>query len=146
MRMPTEEARARFRTARVARLATVGDDGVPHLVPVTFALAGEPVAATTGPDTVVTAVDHKPKSTMELRRLRNIRSNPRVCLLVDHYDDDWTRLWWVRADGHAEIADEGRERSSAVERLVEKYAPYRERPPAGPVVLIRVGRWTGWSS
>jgi PPOX class probable F420-dependent enzyme len=120
----------------VARLATVGENGSPHLVPVTFAVDD---------DTVVTAVDRKPKTTTDLRRLRHIRANPRVCLLVDHYEDDWTRLWWVRADGRAAIVDDADERASAVEPLIGKYAQYRDQPPTGPAILIQIDRWSGWS-
>ncbi|MEV7805230.1 TIGR03668 family PPOX class F420-dependent oxidoreductase [Microbispora sp. NPDC088329] len=98
-----------------------------------------------GLGTVVTAVDHKPKSATDLRRLRDIRDNPRVCLLADHYEDDWERLWWVRADGHARVVEGGPERERAVAWLVRKYAQYRERPPAGPAILVRVERWSGWS-
>ncbi|GGO29697.1 PPOX class F420-dependent oxidoreductase [Microbispora rosea subsp. aerata] len=94
---------------------------------------------------VVTAVDHKPKATTDLRRLRDIRDNPRVCLLADHYEDDWERLWWVRADGRARIVEGGDERARAVAWLVRKYAQYRERPPAGPAIVIHVERWSGWS-
>ncbi|MEU7989213.1 TIGR03668 family PPOX class F420-dependent oxidoreductase [Streptosporangium canum] len=130
------QARARFRDARVARLATADARGRPHLVPVTFDLDG---------DTVAFAVDHKPKRTTDLRRLRNIAANDRVCLLVDHYDDDWTRLWWVRADGRARVAGDGADRERALARLAERYPQYRDRPPRGPVVLIAVESWTGWS-
>ncbi|WP_089211110.1 TIGR03668 family PPOX class F420-dependent oxidoreductase [Streptosporangium subroseum] len=140
--MDEVEARARFGAARVARLATVDEFGRPHLVPVTFAVDG---------DTVSFAIDHKPKRTTNLRRLRNIAADDRVCLLVDHYDDDWSQLWWVRADGRARIvedddvsdAHEARERALA--RLAERYRQYRDRPPQGPVVLITVESWTGWS-
>ena len=140
--MDEVEARARFGAARVARLATVDELGRPHLVPVTFDVDG---------DTVSFAIDHKPKRTTDLRRLRNIAADDRVCLLVDHYDDDWSQLWWVRADGRARIvedgddsgADEARER--ALTRLAERYPQYRDRPPRGPVVLIAVESWTGWS-
>ncbi|MEV4186367.1 TIGR03668 family PPOX class F420-dependent oxidoreductase [Streptosporangium canum] len=130
------QARARFRDARVARLATADARGRPHLVPVTFDLDG---------DTVAFAVDHKPKRTTDLRRLRDIAANDRVCLLVDHYDDDWTRLWWVRADGRARVAGDGPDRERALARLAERYPQYRDRPPRGPVVLIAVESWTGWS-
>lgn len=123
--------------ARVARLATVRPDGHPHLVPITFALDG---------DTVVTAVDHKPKTTSSLQRLRNIRANPAASVLVDHYDDDWERLWWVRGDGTACILEGGAERDDAVDLLVDKYGPYRERRPAGPVILLRIDRWTSWAA
>src|SRR3954447_22935416 len=130
------EARARFGAARVARLATVDETGRPHLVPVTFDVDG---------DTVAFAIDHKPKRITNLRRLRNIAANDRVCLLVDHYDDDWSQLWWVRADGRARIAEDGGGRGGALTRLAERYSQYRDRPPQGPVVLIAVESWTGWS-
>jgi PPOX class probable F420-dependent enzyme len=119
----------------VARLATVDETGRPHLVPVTFDVDG---------DTVAFAIDHKPKRTTNLRRLRNISANDRVCLLVDHYDDDWSQLWWVRADGRARIVEEGGARERALTRLAERYSQYRDRPPQGPVVLIAVESWTGW--
>jgi PPOX class probable F420-dependent enzyme len=131
MRLDEEEARSRFAAARVARLATVSADGQPHLVPVTFALSGTEI---------VFAVDHKPKSTHALRRLRNIAANPAVSFLADAYDEDWTRLWWVRADGAATIEAPG-----PVPALVAKYAQYAERPPEGPVVRTRVARWSGWA-
>src|SRR5215472_5832016 len=94
MRLTEQEARRRFGSARVARLATVTPDGRPHIVPVTFAVDGE---------MIYTAVDAKPKSTTDLRRLDNMRAHPDVAVLADHYADDWTELWWVRADGRAEI-------------------------------------------
>jgi PPOX class probable F420-dependent enzyme len=138
--MPADRARELFAAARVARLATAGAGEaatvVPRLVPVTFAVAG---------DTVVTAVDHKPKTTTDLRRLRDIAENPRVCLLADHYEDDWERLWWARADGQARVVEHGPERDRAVEWLMEKYAQYGDRPPAGPAVLVEVTRWSGWT-
>src|SRR3954463_5532223 len=97
--MPTldvDDPRRRFAAARVARLATVAGDGQPHLVPVVFAVEE---------DTVVMAVDAKPKRHRDLKRLRNIGDDPRVSLLVDRYDDDWDALWWVRADGTATVTD-----------------------------------------
>jgi PPOX class probable F420-dependent enzyme len=129
-------ARERFGGERVARLATVGD-GRPHLVPVVFAVVG---------GRVVTAIDHKPKTTANLRRLRNIRDNPMVSLLVDHYDDDWARLWWVRADGLARVVEAGTDREAALDALAAKYHQYRERRPDGPVIVVDVTRWTGWSA
>ncbi|MBF8192754.1 TIGR03668 family PPOX class F420-dependent oxidoreductase [Nonomuraea sp. K274] len=135
--MDDDLARDRFRGERLARLATTSGDGTPHLVPVTFAvMAGR----------VVTAVDHKPKTTTNLRRLRNIQENPRVALLADHYDDDWTRLWWVRADGLAEIVTDGPGREPALDALAAKYLQYRQRRPEGPVIVVNVTRWTGWSA
>ncbi|GAA4574476.1 TIGR03668 family PPOX class F420-dependent oxidoreductase [Planotetraspora kaengkrachanensis] len=138
--MSADLARELFAAARVARLATAAaagaDAAVPRLVPVTFAVAG---------DVVVTAVDHKPKSTTDLRRLHDISANPRVCLLADHYEDDWERLWWARADGTARVVGHGPERDRAVESLVAKYAQYADRPPEGPAVLVEVARWSGWA-
>src|ERR1700750_1480829 len=93
--MGPEEARHRFASARVARLATADAGGVPHLVPIAFVVEGA---------TIYSAVDAKPKRTRALRRLANVRENPAVSLLVDHWDeDDWERLWWVRADGTGRV-------------------------------------------
>ncbi len=135
--MTAAEARRRFASARVARLATVGADGGPHLVPMAFALAGE---------TVYSAVDAKPKRTRTLRRLANVAAESRVAILADHYEEDWNALWWVRADGRGRILDadepEGRD---ALELLAGRYAQYRAAAPAGPVLAVDVDRWTGWS-
>jgi PPOX class probable F420-dependent enzyme len=136
MRLDADEARARFAAARVARLATVGPDAVPHLVPVTFALAG---------DTVLFAVDAKPKTTTALRRLRNITANPNVTFLVDHYEEDWERLWWVRADGSATILEQAAA-GDAVATLRAKYPHYARQPPTGPVVGTAVTSWRGWAA
>ncbi|MFI1159227.1 TIGR03668 family PPOX class F420-dependent oxidoreductase [Streptomyces sioyaensis] len=137
--MTTGEARERFVRARVAHLATIDDAGRPHLVPVVFALAG---------DTVVFAVDHKPKRSSQLKRLTNIRAHPEVCLLVDDYDEDWDLLWWARADGTATVlppAETSAASAQYVRLLREKYGQqYADRPPAGPVVEIVVSRWSGW--
>jgi PPOX class probable F420-dependent enzyme len=132
-----EEARRRFAAARVARLATAGASGRPHLVPVVFAAEG---------DTVFTAVDAKPKRTTALQRLANVRADPRVALLADHYDDaDWTALWWVRADGSARVlGGEEPEARRAIALLAGRYAQYRDAPPEGPVLAVAVQRWSGW--
>jgi PPOX class probable F420-dependent enzyme len=131
------EARERLAAARVARLATADAAGLPHVVPICFALEA---------DTIYNAVDHKPKRTMALRRLRNVAANPRVAVLADHYEDeDWAALWWVRAEGRARVLDhDSVEARRAVELLCGRYTPYRETPPAGPVLAIDVNRWTGW--
>ena len=139
--MTAGEARERLAGARVARLATAAADGRPHVVPCTFAVLGE--------DTIVSAVDHKPKRTTALRRLANIAANPRVAVLADHYEDDWDALWWARADGVARVLEPGAEpglRAEAVRALAARYAPYRERPPAGALVVVAVERWSGWSA
>ncbi|MFL5797961.1 MAG: TIGR03668 family PPOX class F420-dependent oxidoreductase [Actinomycetota bacterium] len=130
------EAVQRFGEARVARLATVGPRG-PHLVPCTFALAGE---------RIVSVVDRKPKRTTALQRLANIRSEPRVSLLVDRYDEDWIRLWWVRADGRAAIEEGGPELVGAVAALTGKYPQYARQPPPGPAIVVTVERWAWWSA
>jgi PPOX class probable F420-dependent enzyme len=106
-------------------------------VPVTFALQG---------DIVATAVDHKPKSTPDLRRLRNIRDNPLVCLLADHYGEDWSRLWWARADGQARIVTDPSDCAAPLDWLAAKYRQYQAQRPAGPMILIAVDRWTGWQA
>ncbi|MFW5415814.1 TIGR03668 family PPOX class F420-dependent oxidoreductase [Nocardiopsis sp. CNT-189] len=136
MRLSPEESRTRFAASRVARLATADAEGRPHLVPVTFATCGDAVAI---------AIDHKPKSTRALKRLRNIADNPHVALLADDYGDDWERLWWARADGEARVEHEGAAWSQARDRLVERYPQYRENPPDGPMIIVEVQRWSGWS-
>ncbi len=125
-------------SARVARLATVAADGRPSLVPVCFAIGGE---------TIYHAVDHKPKATRRLARLEHIAAEPRVALLADEYDDaDWSALWWVRADGRARILGDGPQTEHALDLLAGRYAQYRERRPAGPVVALDVARISGWSA
>jgi len=139
--MTSGQARERFARQRIARLATVGASGRPHLVPVVFALSG---------DTLAFAVDHKPKRSERLRRLENIRANPSVCVLADAYDEDWDRLWWVRADGTARVLpppDDSAAAAGYVRLLTEKYREqYAGRAPRGQVVEIEVGRWSGWQA
>ena len=130
-------ARQRLSGARVARLATVTGDGRPHVVPCCFALVGD--------ERVVTAVDAKPKSTLALRRLANVRAHPHASLLVDHYDDvDWSRLWWVRVDGTARVIDGGADRDRAIAALAARYAQYRDAPPPGAVIALDVTVWRAW--
>ena len=134
--MTVAEARRRSAGARVARMATADAGGLPHLVPIVFALARE---------TIYSVVDAKPKRTKQLRRLENLRANPRVSVLVDHYDDaDWDALWWVRADGSARVLDLAEtEAHDAVRRLSERYPQQRA---VGPVLAIDVERWSRWSA
>ncbi len=134
--MDTPECRQRFGSARVARLATLGPTG-PHLVPIVFGLNG---------DVVVTAVDDKPKRSRRLQRLANIANNPAVSLLVDVYDDDWDRLWWVRADGIARVVGDAARMQPALDLLIERYEQYRRLQPQGPVIEVTVTRWSGWSA
>jgi PPOX class probable F420-dependent enzyme len=131
-----EDARTRFAAARVARLATVDAAGRPHLVPIAFAVEG---------DTVYSAVDAKPKRTRALRRLANVRENPAVALLVDHWDEeDWSALWWVRAEGRGRVlAAEDPEARRAAEMLSERYPQQRE---PGEVLAVAVECWSGWAA
>jgi PPOX class probable F420-dependent enzyme len=133
--MDEDEARERFTAAQVASLATVSPDGVPHLVPVVFAVAN---------DVVYTAVDTKKKTTHRLRRLRNIEQNPHVCMLANHYADDWDELWWVRVDGTAAIHDRGEEMATGYDLLRRKYPQYQRLSLTGPVISIAITRWSLW--
>jgi PPOX class probable F420-dependent enzyme len=127
--------RERVGAARVARLATTTPAGRPHLVPVCFVLAG---------DTVHSAVDGKPKSTRALQRLANLRAHPSAALLVDHYDEDWTAVWWVRLDATGRVLDSGAEHDRALAALRAKYEQYRRDPPGGPVIALDVAAWRAW--
>ena len=133
MKLDEATCRARVAAARVGRLATVGADSRPHVVPVTYAVHG---------DELFIGVDQKPKTTTDLKRLRNIAANAGVAVLVDEYDEDWTHLWWVRVDGVARVLTEA---PAAVELLAAKYPQYEADPPRGPVIAIRVDGWSGWS-
>ena len=138
MRLDPDEARRRFATGRVAHLATLRTDGTAALVPIVFEVIG---------DRVVSAVDPKPKRTAELARLGHIARDPRVALLVDHYEDDWQRLWWARAEGLARVVTTGPERDEALASLRGKYRQYEALGgPFGDVVIVEVARWTGWSA
>jgi PPOX class probable F420-dependent enzyme len=133
-----EDLRRRVAAAPVARLATLRRDGTPRLVPVTFALVDE---------LLWFAVDEiKPKRDSRLARLADIARDPRVTLLVDYYDADWSALWWVRVDGHAVTHEAGPLRERALDALAAKYPPYRASRPAGPAVAITPLRWAGWSA
>jgi PPOX class probable F420-dependent enzyme len=130
------ELRHRFASSPVARLATVRQDGRPHLVPVVFVLVD---------DLIFTAVDAKPKKSVRLQRLVNLDFEPRCSLLVDHYEDDWSKLWWVRADGEAAVVEPAAE-SQGFAALVERHIQYAAQPPTGPLLAVRVTRWSGWSA
>ena len=134
--MTADEARERFAAGRVARLATADASGRPHLVPITYALDG---------DHIYSVVDAKAKQTTALRRLANVRENPAVAVLVDHYDDaDWDALWWVRADGRGRVlAAEESEARSATDSLGQRYPQQRA---VGSVLAVDVERWSGWAA
>lgn len=133
--MERELARRRLEEAPVGRLGTIIATGQPHLVPCCFALVD---------DVVYTAVDAKPKARLELRRVSNVLAHPDACLLVDHYEDDWSALWWVRIDGTARIVSSEPEESAAREALTGKYPQYREVAIPGPVIAIEVKGWRSW--
>jgi PPOX class probable F420-dependent enzyme len=127
---------ARLTAARVARLATLDPDGRPHLVPIMFAFDG---------DTLCSAVDRKPKRSRRLRRIENARARADVTILVDHYEEDWGRLWWIRLRGRARVLDAGEELKRALALLREKYPQYTSRPAGlssvGPEPSRNSTRW-----
>lgn len=119
-------------------MATVTAGGAPRIIPIVFAVVD---------DTLYSAVDRKPKTTQRLHRLANIRATGRASILVDHYDEDWTALWWVRVDGPAQVlkpdSDEG---GLAIDALTGKYPQYDGARPTGPVIRIDAHRWTSWTA
>ena len=127
----------RLIAAQVARLATTDPDGRPHLVPIVFALDG---------DTLYSAVDRKPKRSSKLRRIENARARPDVTILVDHYEENWGGLWWIRLRGRARVLDDGEEHDHALALLQEKYPQYRAEPPEGPVLAVDVTETREWTS
>lgn len=129
--------RRRVAAARVARLASVDPAGRLHVVPICFALDGE---------TLVSAVDAKPKASTRPQRLVNVRASPEVALLVDEYDEDWSRLWWVRLRGRARVVEEEPEREDALALLAAKYPQYRDEPPPGPAIVVELTEWRGWAA
>ncbi len=135
MRLTDGVMRQLVAEARVARLATIDPDGTPNVIPICYALEG---------DTLFSGVDQKPKSTTRLRRLQNIARDPRVMVLVDRYEDDWEKAWWVRLRGNARLLS-GAEAEAGIRLLVEKYPQYVEDPPQGAVLAIEAERWLGWS-
>jgi PPOX class probable F420-dependent enzyme len=133
---PDPEIARRAAEARVAPLATIDRDGRPHLVPFCFALAGE---------VVYWAVDRKPKRSRDLRRLHNLRERGWATVLIDHYEEDWSALWWVRLRCRGRVLDEGGDEAvEALRLLADKYPQYRREPPPGPVVALDVAEWRAW--
>jgi PPOX class probable F420-dependent enzyme len=135
--MNAETMRELVAAARVGRLATVSPDGRLHLVPICFVLAG---------DVLYSAVDEKPKRSRRLQRLENVRARPHVAVLVDHYEEEWSRLWWVRLRGTGRVVEHGPEFEASLGLLAEKYEQYGQQPPGGPVLAIRIDEWRGWSA
>ncbi len=133
--MDDELMRRRVADARVAHLATTSAGGQAHVVPCCFVLIGK---------VLYSAVDAKPKSTHRLQRIRNLEANPAASLVFDHYEEDWTQLWWVRVDGNGRVVEPGAEHDAALVLLTAKYAQYRSAPPPGPVIAIDIHTWRGW--
>ena len=135
--MDRDETTRRLHSARSATLGTVDERRLPHLVPIVFAYEEA---------RLYTAVDLKPKSTLRLKRLRNIEANPSVSVLVDHYQDDWSRLWWVRLDGTARVVRSGPVLRKGLALLTGKYKVYAAQPPPGPVIEVTVENVRAWSA
>ena len=137
MRLPDAEIDALLDAWPVARLATVAPSGAPHVVPIVFARAG---------GALWSPIDGKPKRGGVLARVRHVAHEPRVALLLDHYDDDWRRLWWIRVDGRASLVAGD---ATAEAALCAKYPQYRAVPLyASDPLLIRIApdAITSWRS
>ena len=132
-----QEATALLERSRVATLATVSADGSPHLVPVVFALDGIDI---------VTSVDGKPKTGRVLARIENIARDPRVTLLAHHYEEDWSKLFWVRVDGRATLEEAGETFVRALDSLRNRYPQYESVDLTGPVVRITIESTTTWEA
>jgi PPOX class probable F420-dependent enzyme len=135
------KARESLAAARVARLATRGAE-VPLIVPVCFALDGE---------TIYSAIDDKPKRGRSLRRLAEVRRDPAVAVLADCWSEDWSRLWWVRADGRGRVLEPGEppdapERQRAIALLRSRYPQYATQSLDGAVLAVDVTRWRWWTA
>ena len=135
----------RLAAAPVGHLSTASKDGVPHVIPVCFALASLEDGAA-----IYIALDGKPKraTLTRLRRVRNILENPQVALVVDHYDADWTKLWYILLTGTAELLEDvgNDQRYGAIRLLREKYPQYREMDiEENPVIKITPGRAVAWA-
>lgn len=135
-RVSPDEARRRFTDARVAMLATADASGVPHLVPVTFVVDG---------DVIYTAVDGKPEENTQLRRHDNIQAQPRVSMLAQNWTEDWSRLWWVRIDGLAQVTADESLVGHVVDLLRHKYRQYHVIEVGGPIIEVAVHTWRGWA-
>jgi PPOX class probable F420-dependent enzyme len=134
-----DEVLARLGSARVGRLATLTPEGKPHVVPFVFVIAERGSAIR-----LYWMVDEKPKRSKELQRLRNIEHQPAVELVIDEYDEDWAKLWWVRARGSARVVVEADERDAALGLLRAKYPQYESTSDPGLIVAIEVEAITGW--
>jgi PPOX class probable F420-dependent enzyme len=118
-------------SARVARLALLDESDLPRLLPVTFAV---------WEGAVWSAIDRKPKRSTEPARVRRLRRRPEAAVLVDRYDDDWTRLAWLELRGAVSIEPLG----PALDALAAKYPQYLEEPPQGPLLRLEPRRFACW--
>jgi PPOX class probable F420-dependent enzyme len=135
--MLTAARRRLLDDCRVGRLATADKSGMPHVIPVCYAVDGE---------TLYITIDEKPKRRdVPLKRVRNIRENPQAAFVADRYDEDWSRLGWVMLRGRAEILQSGVEHDRAQELLRARYPQYRAMKLAGlPVIALRIERIASW--
>src|ERR1700738_2613327 len=134
--MLSQLERSFLATKRVGHLATANARGIPHVVPVCFAVVG---------DSAYITIDEKPKGAAPLKRVRNILENPAVALVVDRYDEDWTRLGWVMLRGRAEILRAGTEHDHAQELLRSRYRQLAAMQIADrPVIAVRLERVKSW--
>ncbi|HAD36095.1 MAG TPA: TIGR03668 family PPOX class F420-dependent oxidoreductase [Gammaproteobacteria bacterium] len=138
--MLTGQARHFLDHHRVARFATADPGGQPHIVPICYAVSG---------DSVYFTIDEKPKRLTDkpLKRIRNLQQNPHVALVVDRYDEDWTRLGWVMVQGEAALLDNGEEHSKAQRLLKARYPQLDEMQISElPVIAIRIKRVVSWGN
>jgi PPOX class probable F420-dependent enzyme len=135
--MHQSEALKRLAAARVGRFATYSPEDGPHIVPVTFTVVGM---------AIVHMVDGKPKTTTHLKRIANLGAVPAASLLVDHYEDEWDLLWWVRVDGATTLISAGPEWEIARAALADKYSQYEDQPPEGPAIYLSIDKVSSWES
>jgi PPOX class probable F420-dependent enzyme len=131
-----DQLRRRVAEARVARVGTVDEQGRAHLVPIVFVVDG---------DRLYSATDDGPRP---VKRLRNLARDPRVTVLVDAYDEDWSTVWWVRLRGRGRAVEDAAERANARRLLWEKYPQFGGAPAAGtagPVMAVDIEQWSGWA-
>ena len=136
----SKRVKAFVSSARIAHLATADGHGQPHVIPICFVFDGKHFYS---------PIDEKPKRVppLQLKRLKNIRENPRVALIIDRYDEDWRRLAYVLIQGSAKILTRGKLHAQAVRRLRRKYRQYhRMAIEDRPLIVITTLRITAWGN
>jgi PPOX class probable F420-dependent enzyme len=129
-----------IRSARVAHLATADAHGQPHVIPICFVFDGKDFYS---------PIDEKPKRTAarKLKRLKNIRENPQVALVIDHYEEDWRKLAYILVSGKARVLLSGAKHRKAVKLLRRKYSQYRKMAiDRRPLIVIRPEGVTSWAA